>query len=179
MRFVDMSTPISAWGRGIMGVSVPCFGCPHPPDQKDLDDVLWGPTTTLRCFGVPPPHPGCLHPPDLGEGGKWDAVPPSQPRHPSWRQSGCLAPPTPFAFPTPLGCPEVVLALLCVSLSRVGQDPLHVLGEQRLVCASGLLILLGACYGGLMGESGKAQGAVQDWGSPSIIMFVFPGDSTA
>lgn len=69
MRFVGMSTPISAWGRGIMGVSVPCFGCLHPPVQKDLDDVLWGPITTLRCFGVPPPHPGCLHPPDLGEGG--------------------------------------------------------------------------------------------------------------
>lgn len=57
-------------------------------------------------------------------------------------------PSTLFAFPTPLSCLEVVLALLCMSLSRMGQGPLHVLGEQRLVWASGVLVPLGACCEG-------------------------------
>lgn len=55
---------------------------------------------------------------------------------------------------------------------------MHVLGEQRLVWASRVLVPLGACYEGVMGESGKAQGAMQYWGNPGTAMFVFPGDST-
>lgn len=60
-------------------------------------------------------------------------------------------PSTLFAFPTPLSCLEVVLALLCMSLSRMGQDPQRVLGEQRLVWASGVLVPLGVCCGGSNG----------------------------
>lgn len=86
-----------------MGSHYPVLAAPTLQIRRD--DVLWGPMTPLRCFGVPPPRPGCLHPPNIWEGGIMGCCAPLTPQTSKLEAVG--VPSTPFAFPTPLGCHAV------------------------------------------------------------------------